>query len=363
MVWTGAHRGFVIRAYYENNRSVIATQRAFRRQFNIPRNNAVPNANTIRSWVQQLEETGSTLRTDTHGRRISIRTPENAERVRTAVQQSPLRSARRHAVALGISDRSLRRILKFDLKFHPFKMMLAQELRLADYANRKNLCEQMFAQIPPNAAFFSSDEAHFHLSGSVNKQNFRYWAANNPKIIHERPLHSPKVTVWCAVSQFGVVGPYFFEEEEVTVTVNSTRYVSMLRNFLQPKLDEIVEEHGLGDLWFQQDGATAHTARISLDVLREMFPGRLVSLRGDVGWPARSPDLSICDYFLWGYLKDKVFRSRPHTLAELKERITDEVNAIPRDMCARAARNFWDRLQQCIDANGRHLQDIIFKTK
>ena len=84
----------------------------------------------------------------------------------------------------------------------------------------------------------------------------------------------------------------------MTVTVNPTRYVSMLRNFLQPKLDEIVEEHGLGDLWFQQDAATAHTARISLDVLREMFPVRLVSLRGDVGWPARSPDLNICDYFL-----------------------------------------------------------------
>ncbi|XP_039295229.1 uncharacterized protein LOC120353885 [Nilaparvata lugens] len=298
MIWTGAHRGFAVRAYYENNKSVIATQRAFRRQFNIPRNNAVPNANTIRSWIRQMEETGSTLKTNTHCRRKSIRTPENVQRVRTAFEQSPERSARRHSLALGISDRSLRRILHFDLKFHPFKIMIAQELRPVDYANRQNLCEQMLAQIPPHAAFFSSDEAHFHLSGCVNKQNFRYWAEENPRIIHERPQHSPKVTVWCAISQFGVVGPYFFEEEEVTVTVNSQRYVSMLRNFLQPKLEEMVEEHGLADLWFQQDGATAHTARISLDVLREMFPGRLVSLRGDVGWPARSPDLSICDFFL-----------------------------------------------------------------
>lgn len=220
----------------------------------------------------------------------------------------------------------------------------------------------MLAQIHPNAAFFSSDEAHFHLSGIVNKQNFRYWAENNPRIIEERPLHSPKVTVWCAVSQFGVIGPYFFEEEGVTVTVNSTRYVSMLHNFLEPRMDEIVEEHGLGDLWFQQDGATAHTARISLNVLREMFPGRLVSSRGDVGWPARSPDLSICDFFLWGYLKEKVFKRRPHTLPQLRERIIEEVNAIPHDMCARAVQNFRDRLQQCIDANGRHLEDIIFKT-
>lgn len=361
MVWTGQHRGFAVRAYFENNKSVIATQRAFRRQFNIPRNNAVPNANTIRTWARQLEETGSTLRRRTHGRRRTVRTPENVELVRAAFVQSPRRSSRKHAVALGMSDRSLRRILHFDLQFHPYKIMMAQELTVADYAKRRELCEQMLARIPPAAVFFSSDEAHFHLSGAVNKQNFRYWAENNPRIIHERPLHSPKLTVWCAVSQLGVIGPYFFEEEGVTVTVNSERYVSMLENFLQPRLEEILEEEQLEDLWFQQDGATAHTARNSLNVLKEMFPGRLVSLRGDVGWPARSPDLSICDFFLWGYLKQKVFKTRPHTLQELRERIIEEVNATPRDMCQRAVQNFRDRLQQCVTANGRHLEDIIFK--
>jgi hypothetical protein len=59
--------------------------------------------------------------------------------------------------------------------------------------------------------------------------------------------------VWCAVT-----GPYLFEEEGVTVTVNSERYVAMLRNFLQPRMEEIVEEEELGDVWFQQDGAAAH---------------------------------------------------------------------------------------------------------
>ena len=84
----------------------------------------------------------------------------------------------------------------------------------------------------------------------------------------------------------------------MTLTVNSERYVSILQNFLQPRMEEIVEAEGLGDMWFQQDGATAHTARISLSVFRRMFPRRLVSLRGDLGWPVWSPDLSICDFFL-----------------------------------------------------------------
>jgi hypothetical protein len=81
-----------------------------------------------------------------------------------------------------------------------------------------------------------SDEAHFHLDGSVNKQNCRYWAAENPRQLHQRPLHSPKVTVWCGVTKFGIVGPYFFEEDKTSLTVNSAHYVEMLNNFLLPEL-------------------------------------------------------------------------------------------------------------------------------
>jgi hypothetical protein len=57
----------------------------------------------------------------------------------------------------------------------------------------------------------------------------------------------------------------------------------MLENFLQPKLDELFNEHGAENVWFQQDGATVHTSRRSLGILREMFPGHVVSLRGDMG--------------------------------------------------------------------------------
>ena len=95
-----------------------------------------------------------------------------------------------------------------------------------------------------------------HLSGAVNKQNFRYWAERNPPELQERPLHSPRVTVWCAVADFGVIGPYIFEEGGATVTVTSGRYVEMLETFLCPKLDDVDTE----DVWFQQDGATAYTA-------------------------------------------------------------------------------------------------------
>jgi hypothetical protein len=49
-------------------------------------------------------------------------------------------------------------------------------------------------------------------------------------------------------------------------------------------------------------GPPQHTARRTMEVLKEMFPQHLISLRGDVRWPARSPDLTPCDFFFSGAL-------------------------------------------------------------
>jgi hypothetical protein len=76
-----------------------------------------------------------------------------------------------------------------------------------------------------------------------------YWATDNPRELHQRPLHSPRVTVCCAISSVGIIGPWFFEKNEQTVTVTSDRYVNTLEEFFSPRLDEI----DLWDIWFQQD--------------------------------------------------------------------------------------------------------------
>ena len=92
------------------------------------------------------------------------------------------------------------------------------------------------------------------------------------------------------------------------------------------------------------------------------FPGLLISLRGDVEWPARSPDLSPCDVFLWGYLKEKFFKHRPRSLEDLKERIQQEIDPIPPELTRRVMKNFRERLQQCVANDGRLMSDLIFKT-
>jgi hypothetical protein len=75
-------------------------------------------------------------------------------------------------MALGISSRSLRRILHADLKLHPYKMMLAQELSERDHASRRAISAEILEQVPAAAVLLSSDEAHFHISGAIKKAVF-----------------------------------------------------------------------------------------------------------------------------------------------------------------------------------------------
>jgi hypothetical protein len=200
----GEHWGFVVEAYYENNPSVIMTQRAFHTRFALGRNESVPYQKTILLWISNLRATDSTLKRKSPGRPRTVRTPENVEAVRASNQQSPKRSTCKHAMALGISSQSLRRILHADLKLHPYKMMLAHELSERDHANHRAISVEILEQVPAAAVLLSSDEARFHISGAVNKQNFRYWAERNPRELQEQPLHFHRITVWCAVADFGV---------------------------------------------------------------------------------------------------------------------------------------------------------------
>jgi len=265
-------------------------------------------------------------------------------------------------VSLGLSEASVRQILHKDLHFYPYKIQVTHALHEHDYVNRVNFCQTFLQLINQNQELVNkllmSDEAHFHLSRFVNKQNFHYWSAKNPIELHERPLHTSKVTVWYTISSFGIIGPYFFEDErERAVTVTGSHYVHMVENILGP---ELAHHPGTEEKFFQQDGATSHTAQDSMAAVRKLFPNHVISRYGDITWPARSPDLSACDFFLWGYLKSQVFKApAPHTVQELKHRIQQEVKRIPVEMLQRVMSDVRKRLTKYLEQNGGHLNDVI----
>ena len=96
---------------------------------------------------------------------------------------------------------------------------------------------------------------------------------------------------------------------------------------------------------FMQDGAHLHTANVVLDFLYETFNLRVMSHwfpechEGGKLWPPHSLDIYPCDFFLWGFLKGKVFQRRPEYVAQLGAHIVKLCHALSEDLCRKVVTN------------------------
>ena len=111
---------------------------------------------------------------------------------------------------------------------------------------------------------------------------------------------------------------------------------------------------------YQQDGAAPHTALKVLAWLEQKFGDNLISLKTSTAWPPHPPDLSRLDFFLWGYLKDRVYKPMPNDTEELKNAIKREIRLIGQNTCTSVVRNFRDRLDVVLQQKGRHKKDVTW---
>lgn len=319
-------------------------QRSWRTEF---KNIKAPSRSTILDIVSKLEKTG-TLNDMPPLQNKPVDRFENVKnQLKTLYKENPSLSLRKAACVLGISYNATRDVLKNHLHLKPYKYNDYHELEPEDYPKRVKFAS-WFLSLPKNSHewFVFSDEAYFYLTQSINKQNNRMWLESRPIDWIERPLHDKKVLVWCAISAAKIYGPYFFEE-----TVNQHNYLDMLRIFFWPKH---LRTESYKNYYFQQDGATPHTA----DLVQEWLSSKLLDKFIDkTQWPPRSPDLNPCDYFLWGYLKSKVYNPLPKNLNDLKSNIEREIKKINREMLKSTMLNFEKRCTLLITVKGEHIEN------
>ena len=150
-------------------------------------------------------------------------------------------------------------------------------------------------------------EAHFFpwLDASINKTCATGMTPIPENCIKGLCIHQKSPL---SISSTGIVGPWLFEgysNSEFWQVCTEWPYMNILKKLFLTRIDEL----GLDDFWFQQDGATTHTSRASIAVLREHFPERIIPIRGDLVWPARFPDLSPTILKFCGYIRNSLCMS------------------------------------------------------
>ncbi|PSN57830.1 hypothetical protein C0J52_04370 [Blattella germanica] len=150
----------------------------------------------------------------------------------------------------------------------------------------------------------------FKLNGTANRHDSVYWAPENPHV----PVNLPEVHVWCGLSSRGLVGPSFFD---TTVT---------------------------GEVYLEMDNLQGH------------WIGR----RRSIEFPPRSPDLTPMDFYLWGAVKDEVYRHKPRMLEELRLEITAACAAISIETLTDVVAATAHRSVMCLAANGQHFEHLRY---
>lgn len=111
------------------------------------------------------------------------------------------------------------------------------------------------------------------------------------------------------------------------------------------------------NMWFQHDGAPAHSIRLVRNYLNDTFQERWIGRSGPINWPAQSPDLTPLDFFLCGHIKNHVYQTTPATFEDIKRRIRPAFRSITALLNVR--RELPDRLHVCIQYQGRNFEQYL----
>ena len=217
-----------------------------------------------------------------------------------------------------------------------------------------------------------SDEASFSVSPPLNRQNERIYREVRLKtdipaedLVVQIDKQQPSIMCYAAVSWHGKTELRFIEghasgQEDIPVyrkkkkTVNQLVYTEEMCPMMFDDINAVMN----GNSWtWQQDGAKAHTARSAVEWLGRNTPDFITPQQ----WPAKSPDLNVLDYSLWGILLASIADNRPHieSLNQLKATLIDCWNAIPMRTVQKACASWIPRLRSCIEMQGGHFEHTL----
>lgn len=306
---------------------------------------------TVNYNLKKLKETGSTNDRSRSGRPNTATSMEIVKRTREKIRRKANRSMRQMAKDEGISERSMRRVVREKLRKRSYKVQKAHGLTDQMKITRLNRCKELLKRFKTSArasTILFTDECLFTVEQFVNHQNDRIIAenireANKKGRIASRTAHPQALMVFGAITGDGRM-PLIFVDPGVKI--NAQNYLDeILKKEVLPWANSYF---GQTNWTYQQDSAPAHKAKVVQAWCKANFPDVISSAE----WPPSSPDLNPLDYSVWGIMKTKVGTVRYANLNELRRAIEKAWAELDADVIHAAVKSFPKRLKACIKAKG-----------
>lgn len=349
---TNEERFDLLEAYFINGRS--ATRALVWYQNKYPQRD-FPTIKRLQKMVNNLKQGGSFIKSKLIKPRICNEDLEIA--ILTYFESFPTNSTRNAADNIQVSQATICKVLKkYNYKCYR-SGRIVQMLHPGDNIRRLDFCNWLKQKIDNDRHFLCnilfSDETNFSNNGMYNRKNKHYWSNTNPLRItegHRQVRFS--FNCWCGILKDRI---FYFKIYDGTLT--TFKYVEIL-NELFEELDNLPLAQ-TNQLFFQQDGAPAHNSRTVKEMLIQQFGENFIATHGPVPWPARSPDLTPLDYFLWGYVKNEIYKDTYNAIDDLKRSLENILNGINNIVMLNAVQSLKRRIQLCIENNGHHFEQLM----
>lgn len=234
-----------------------------------------------------------------------------------------------------------------------------QKLTEDNKRERLVFCRTMLQNLERDPDYFSkilwTDESSFSTAGIPNRHNQHYWCSANPQQFFEVKRSGRRsLNVWCGIKRNRVLGPVFYEH-----MMTGEFYFHALGNEIEDIIDTLPLDESR-EIIFQQDGAPAHNIRMVTEYLNDRFE-TWIGRFGTIKWPPNSPDLTVLDTFLWGYLKNNIYLKNNEDINLMRQEIREEINRINRshpEWIVKALDKLKKAYRLCIQENGGHFQHL-----
>ena len=316
-------------------------------------NRRQPEKRIFAKVYQQIRDKGTVPGIGAQAERIEG--DRGVQPVVRAVHHSPNVSVRRLSARLGVSRMKVWRTLKRQ-GLHPYHYQRVQHLQAGDFERRLDFSAWLADHPQLSKYILYTDEAIFTRCGNYNIHNEHWWSQENPKRTAERNFqHRFSVNVWCGMIDRQLIGPYIFEGR-----LTGEVYTNFLRHQL-PLLLEDVPLKTRQRMILQHDGAPPHYSRQVIEHLNQAFPGRWIGRGGPHAWPARSPDLTPLDFYLWGHMKTLVYKTKVNSREELLHRIQEAADQLKNNpaVLRKATQSVLERVRMCSEVGGTHFEHLM----
>lgn len=316
----------------------------------------LPPYGVFKNLCLRLQRTG-TFHAERSEGRPSARSVQFEQQILQHFELNQRDSTRRAGAVFNVNHMVIWHILDDDEQ-HPYHFSRTQELTSADYVPRINFCTWYRNRVAVNPAFSRNvlwtDEASFTRNGVLNLHNEHVWAHENPHAASQSNFqHQWRINVWAGIIGDRILGPVILPS-----SLNGQIYLDLLNNDIEEGLRELpVSEYV--NVIYQHDGAPAHYERRVRQYLDAMYPDGWIGRGGPVAWPARSPDLTPLDFFLWGYVKTHVYAVECDTRDEMVNRINDAFSSVTTQMLRNTRSSMLRRTALCLEHVGRHFESFL----